>query len=474
MKHQRLQSMLITITVIIFLYLSGPGSAILVSLLPGGPYNLGRTATFQATVDIRSQEIIPINSVNLTITKPDNQTITCTLPYNTPTTQTIHCSGGQNITVIVKPATTWYYGLGYAYGYGFGYGYGYDEYVGYGYYWGSGTSGFGGYGYGYLPTYGYGTSLGRIPTQINYTINWAIPSLYDLGVYSIKITVHAAENVEFNSQLKEFTVYPGGVKTPYAVYGYLNYTNGSHPRNLKIQLTNYNSSETLNLSSIGSAYDNSTGFFQFEASNLPNGYIDTDLLQLDVNITNGKWLQKRGVVDTSLGSTNLGTIVITDVVISEILPNPLGDDDALKPYGEWIELNNKDNESSISVEGWNISDSDNNKITITSARVTTNTTLSAGGWLAVYRNGDSYFTLNDDADTITLIDNTGVIQDMVSYNLTDFTNNITSIEGWSIAIQEDGEWNVTEFPTPNAPPGRTKEINLSQGWNLLSLPLYAI
>jgi hypothetical protein len=81
---------------------------------------------------------------------------------------------------------------------------------------------------------------------------------------------------------------------------------------------------------------------------------------------------------------------------NEFLPNPVGDDKAKKPKGEWVELYNTGGET-INVAGWVLYDEYNrNDLPITSTNTNTGkTTIEAGKFLVVYRNGDYNFALNN-------------------------------------------------------------------------------
>ncbi|MFH0861320.1 MAG: lamin tail domain-containing protein [Candidatus Altiarchaeota archaeon] len=496
MNYRRLYPILLTLVIVFLLYFSGPSTAVLVSLTPAGSHNLGRTSNFQLTVDIREMEIIPITSVNLTIVRPSGAgTIECVLPYNGSGTQTVNCTASQNITVTLTPSGSWDYGLGHAYQYGFGYGYAYNERTNNTDYWTTnGTGGFGGQGYGYLWGIGYGTALGAVAAQTNYSINWTIPPGYAPGVYYIQTTVYAGGGVTYSTLNQSFTVSPGGITNPYTVYGYVNYTNNTHPRGLNITLTNLGSGEALNLTDMGADYDNSTGYFQFEAANYPTGYINGDTLRLEINITGGKSLQKMGSINIGIGETDFSTITAYDVLISEILPNAIGadnvtisDDNNNSNDGEWLEIRNKENGTTINVSGWNISDSDGNVIAINTNRLLSNSTLLINdSYLAVYRNGHLNFTINDDIDTLTLTDNTGVNQYSISYDADDpdcinateptgqgiiIQSARTFKEGWSIILLENNTMSVTDVPTPGGPTQITVSTPLGTGWNLVSFPL---
>ncbi|PJE67567.1 hypothetical protein COU95_01710, partial [Candidatus Shapirobacteria bacterium CG10_big_fil_rev_8_21_14_0_10_40_9] len=132
------------------------------------------------------------------------------------------------------------------------------------------------------------------------------------------------------------------------------------------------------------------------------------------------------------------------VVLNEFLPNPVGDDKASKPGGEWVKLYNN-SPSPKDVSGWvlydtydshvlviDVSNSDNNGNPSDSGE----TVVPAGGILTVYRDGDGDFELNNTGgDTVRLynapISSGGVLVDS-------FTYKIAVNEGKSFKRQPDG------------------------------------
>ena len=151
-------------------------------------------------------------------------------------------------------------------------------------------------------------------------------------------------------------------------------------------------------------------------------------------------------VDRTIQETNPG-----GVILNEILPDPTGSDISSMPDGEWVELFNTSTDD-INVAGWSLYDAiDTHRLPITSSNTNTgNTIVPAHGFLVVYRNGDTDFSLNDDAagDTIRLYSgtiSTGVLVDSHAYIG-------PVLENKSIARIPDGTgpW-VDPIPTPGAP-----------------------
>ncbi|OIO51713.1 hypothetical protein COY93_01405 [Candidatus Uhrbacteria bacterium CG_4_10_14_0_8_um_filter_58_22] len=120
-----------------------------------------------------------------------------------------------------------------------------------------------------------------------------------------------------------------------------------------------------------------------------------------------------------------------NVVLSEFLPDPTGDD----ATGEWIELQNLD-VSEADLNGWLLDDMEGGS----SPFELDGLTISGGGYLVLARP-TTKLALNNDADSVRLIRPDGSVADQTSY---DDTN-----EGESLARGEDG-WFRTDSPTPGA------------------------
>ena len=141
----------------------------------------------------------------------------------------------------------------------------------------------------------------------------------------------------------------------------------------------------------------------------------------------------------------------TDIKLNEIIPNPNGDDNAPMPNGEWVELYNSGS-SPIDVNGWRLYDAiDSHELDITAANVLGGSTIiPTHGFLVVYRNCDSDFSLNNDSsgDTVRLYDGLISVGNLIdSYN---YTNPNAS---WVFARIPDGNglWVASSTQTPGGP-----------------------
>jgi len=94
----------------------------------------------------------------------------------------------------------------------------------------------------------------------------------------------------------------------------------------------------------------------------------------------------------------------SDIVINEFLPNPIGNDNAPMPDGEWVELYNK-GDVDKDISGWFLSDIHffSQRLYIdTSNTHTGNTMVPTKGFLVVYLNGAYSDWLDNDTDIVEL------------------------------------------------------------------------
>ncbi len=99
---------------------------------------------------------------------------------------------------------------------------------------------------------------------------------------------------------------------------------------------------------------------------------------------------------------NFGTPLaanLSPIVMNEFVANPVGDDSAVMPEGEWIELYNIVDED-IDVANWYFTNHDDEVITITAERTSSGSTVVPGhGALVVFLNTDF---LDNDEETLSL------------------------------------------------------------------------
>lgn len=144
----------------------------------------------------------------------------------------------------------------------------------------------------------------------------------------------------------------------------------------------------------------------------------------------------------------------TPLIISEIYPNPIGEDDQLKPLGEWIELYNG-GDTEIDLSTFYFKDSKNeSKLPITHSTVDDllGVVICPRCYKLIYRNKDTDFSLNNDEDRVELYHDAVIVQSL-SYSST--------LEGMSWS-NNNGIWYLTA-PTPGAANSFIEECD----WQLL-------
>lgn len=160
-----------------------------------------------------------------------------------------------------------------------------------------------------------------------------------------------------------------------------------------------------------------------------------------------------------IGNTRPGFPVFSSVVINEFLPNPIGPDNAIRPNGEWIELYNKSNTTKY-LMGWQLRNSDGDRLNLTSSN-TSALSIAPYGFVVVYRNGNSNFSLRNNAigDILSLHDNHGWLLDFHTYSA--FLGDDV-LENKSFARFPDGSatW-FDPIPTPGNPNILEPELALS-------------
>ncbi|KKR33169.1 MAG: Polymorphic membrane protein, partial [Candidatus Falkowbacteria bacterium GW2011_GWF2_39_8] len=123
------------------------------------------------------------------------------------------------------------------------------------------------------------------------------------------------------------------------------------------------------------------------------------------------------------------------IIISEILPNPVGDD----LVGEFIEIYNK-SEQEVNLLGWKLQVSGKDYEFGAQASTTDIYRLKANGYLVVWRK-DSKLTLNNTGSEISLFQPQKTLPlHSIKYEQVK--------EGCSYARGSDGTWHWTEMPTP--------------------------
>ncbi|MFC1639021.1 lamin tail domain-containing protein [Patescibacteria group bacterium] len=148
--------------------------------------------------------------------------------------------------------------------------------------------------------------------------------------------------------------------------------------------------------------------------------------------------------DTGDGTEPTPDYAAFPVMLSELLPNPEGND----AEGEWIEIHNAGG-TPLDLSGWLLDDLDGGGSS--AHELPAGTVIPADGYLTVARS-DSGLSLNNDSDSARLVAPDGTLLDTVSYE--------SVPEGESFA-RFGHTWRWTATPTPGAenelPPEPTDE-----------------
>ena len=124
-----------------------------------------------------------------------------------------------------------------------------------------------------------------------------------------------------------------------------------------------------------------------------------------------------------------------NIFITEILPNPFGDD----AKGEFIELYNA-GAREINLAGWSLSNKDDKKVYL--EKIVTSTLIKAGEYLALYRLKTKVVLPNDQGEVKLFEPLADKPRRIVAYGKVK--------EGWSYNLADSGEWQWSETSTPAA------------------------
>ena len=129
----------------------------------------------------------------------------------------------------------------------------------------------------------------------------------------------------------------------------------------------------------------------------------------------------------------------SEIVISEVLADAVGNDTAIWPGGEWVELHNIGN-STVDLENWKLR-SGGRSITIDANRLPlqADSMLESGEVALVAFNISSMYLRNSVIESLELQDDTGQVVHSIIWS--------PGMEGESF-IEEDGEWVHSPWPTP--------------------------
>jgi len=136
----------------------------------------------------------------------------------------------------------------------------------------------------------------------------------------------------------------------------------------------------------------------------------------------------------------------SNLIINELLVDPVGDDNAAMPEGEFIEIYNEDNES-VDLVGAFFSDNSNHKLYITDTNVVDGTRIGSNGYLVIYVNGFSGFLNNDGLEEIKFYDPYGNMIDTISYSYSEEDLSWSLVDNlWQLRLATPSLKNYEEEP----------------------------
>ena len=142
-----------------------------------------------------------------------------------------------------------------------------------------------------------------------------------------------------------------------------------------------------------------------------------------------------------------------NLIISEILANPLGEDNLPKPLGEWIELYNQGS-LPLDLQSLHLKNNAGQTLILSSTKLFNdpNTIICPGCYKVIYRDTLTSFTLDDTYDQISLYKDQTLLASF-SYS--------NAMENMSFSYTQDKDsWEYT-IPTPNKPNIFTNLCDLS-------------
>ncbi|MFA5789347.1 MAG: lamin tail domain-containing protein, partial [Candidatus Gracilibacteria bacterium] len=209
-------------------------------------------------------------------------------------------------------------------------------------------------------------------------------------------------------------------------------------------------------------FNRSTGYLEW---NFGNVYPNDPLIEIDLKMKVKTQAQCDSTITNTAkfwsNQTNWGAPVTAEstvvcplapdagkIILNEFLPNPIGRDKALKPGGEWVELYNMGS-SSVDVAGWTLYDeSDSHKLLITTTNTDTGSTVIApGGYLVVYRNGSSNFSLDNTGGDQVRLFNGKITEGGILIDSHTYTEDAPEGKSFARASYIPDVW-VDPIPTP--------------------------
>lgn len=138
--------------------------------------------------------------------------------------------------------------------------------------------------------------------------------------------------------------------------------------------------------------------------------------------------------------------VKAEIVINEVLPNPVGTDSG----NEWVELYNTDS-TPVVIDGYKLEDKNGNLFTLSG---------SIDKWLSVHPTGGNFAITNDGLVTVKLLSSSGIVLNEFTYNDSAESKSWGRIpDGGTIYTEKltptEGSSNQAPTPTPTNNPTPT-------------------
>lgn len=141
---------------------------------------------------------------------------------------------------------------------------------------------------------------------------------------------------------------------------------------------------------------------------------------------------------TSPPSTGERPFAPTNIIISELLPNPAGSDEE----GEWIELVNLGS-TEVDLSDWSVEDASGKHFTIKQGGAIASTTIAPNGYFLLPRSATGISLNNTDSETVKLLNPQESVAHTVTYSG-------TAKDNYSWARDAQGNYAWTTTPTAGA------------------------
>ncbi len=144
------------------------------------------------------------------------------------------------------------------------------------------------------------------------------------------------------------------------------------------------------------------------------------------------------------------------IKINEVFPDPVGNDNAVMPQGEWVELYNSA-ETNVDAAGLKLKDKGDNAVTVSNTNVVAGTIMQPKGYLVVYMNGNSMLN-NNGFEQVRLFKDAMLINEM-SYVDSQRGRSWSKIDdAFKLTNATPGEENIFSEPQVEEDAGRKQKV----------------